>query len=84
METHQLVNSNNEEHLQNLAEVLRHLELHGIRMKKSKCYLLEISVVYLGHQIDSEGLHATAYKVKAMVRDLIPKNLQELGSFLRF
>ena len=43
---------------------------------------METSVMYLGHQIDSEGLHATAGKVEAMVRAQIPKNVQELLSFL--
>ena len=37
--------------------------------------------MYLWHQIDSEGLHATADKVEAMVRAPIPKNVQELRSF---
>ena len=53
-----------------------------IRMKKSKCHFMETSVVYLGHQIDSEGLHATADKVEAIVRAPIPKDVQELRSFL--
>ena len=38
--------------------------------------------MYLWHQIDSEGLHATADKVEAMVRAPIPKSVQELRSFL--
>ena len=40
------------------------------------------SFVYLGHQIDSEGLHTTAYKVEPMAWPPIPKNVQELHSFL--
>ena len=38
--------------------------------------------MYLGHQMDLEGLHATADKVEVMVRPPIPKNVQELHSFL--
>ena len=41
--------ADDEDHLQNLAEVLRGLQLHGIRMKKSKRHFMETSVVYLGH-----------------------------------
>ena len=36
---------------------------------------MDTSLVYLGHRIDSEGLHATADKVEAIVRALIPKNI---------
>ena len=43
---------------------------------------METSVVYLVHRIDLEGLHATADKVEAMVRAPIPKNVQELHSFV--
>ena len=52
-------------------------------MKKSKCHIMETSVVYLGHQIDSEGLHATADKVEAMVRAPIPKNVHRVAFFSR-
>ena len=41
--------ADDEDHLQNLAEVLKCLQIHGIRMKKSKCHYMETSVVYLGH-----------------------------------
>ena len=69
--------ADDEDHLQTLAEVLRHLQLHGIRLKKSKCHSMDTSVVYQGYRIDSEGLHATADKVEAMERASIPKNVQE-------
>ena len=44
-----VIRDDDEDHFQNLAEVLRHLQLQGIRKKKSKCYFMETSVVYLGH-----------------------------------
>ena len=62
--------ADDEDHLQNLAEFLKHLQFHGYQNKKSKYHFLETSVVYLGHQIDSERIHATADKVKAMVSAL--------------
>ena len=51
-------------------------------MKKEKCALLQSSVEYLGHKIDSECLHALPDKVDAIVRAPKPKNIQELRSFL--
>ena len=64
--------ADDDDHLLNLAEAFRRLQLHGIRMKKSKCHFMETLVVYLGNQIDSEGLHAIAVKVKIMERVPIP------------
>lgn len=71
-----------EEHLENLRKVLQRLQEHGIRAKKSKCAFLKMSVRYLGHVIDANGLHATDDKVKAIVDTPRPKNVAELRSFL--
>ena len=46
-----------EEHLTALEEVLHSIMEYGLRLRKDKCVFLAPSVVYLGHQIDSEGLH---------------------------
>ena len=43
-----------------------------------------VSGVYLGHQIDGEGLHTPPSKVSAIVDALEPKNVQKLRSFLGF
>ena len=37
---------------------------------------------YLGHRIDSEGIHATPEKLDAIANALPPSNVQELRSFL--
>ena len=71
-----------EEHLKILDEVLERLEKAGLRVKKPKCRFMVPSVNYLGHQIDSEGLHPLADKVKAVEEAPAPRNVQELKSFL--
>ena len=48
---------NNQEHLTNVEEVLRRLMHHSITLKKEKCKFMSESVEYLGHVIDSQGLH---------------------------
>ena len=53
-----------EEHLKNLDEALRRLQTAGLRLKSSKCLFMAPSVEYLGHVIDSSGLHPTKAKVK--------------------
>ena len=69
-------------HLCNLAKVFHRLEQHGIRMKKAKCNFMQMSVKYLGHRVDAEGLHTTPDKLEAVVKAPAPKNVQELRSFL--
>ena len=71
-----------DEHLQNLDEVLRRLQHHGITVKRSKCHFLKDSVEYLGHKIDADGLHTTTKKVKAVQQAPRPVNPQQLRSFL--
>ena len=74
--------ADDEEHLRNLAEVLQQLKRYGVRVKKSKCSFMKASVEYLGHRIDTEGLHTTPDKLEALVKAPAPRNVQELRSFL--
>ena len=70
------------EHLDNLRKVLQKLKEHGIRARKSKCSFLKSSVLYLGHRIDADGIHATDAKLRAITDAPAPKNVTELRSFL--
>ena len=72
-----------EEHLHNLSEVLQQLQSGGLRVKLSKCQFLQDSMEYLGHRIDSEGIHATPEKLDAIANAPPPSNVQELRSFFR-
>ena len=58
---------NQQEHLQNLEEVLRRLEQNNLRIKKPKY---------------AQGLHTLPSKVEAILRAPDPENLQQLRSFL--
>ena len=69
-----------EEHLSALEEVLRRIMKSGLRLRKDKCVFLAPSVVYLGHQIDSEGLHPVAEKVEAVQEAPAPKNVSLMSS----
>ena len=71
-----------EAHLANLEKVLKRLQLHGIRMKKNKCYFMKDVVEYLGHRVDAEGIRTTPEKVKAIVEAPQLQNVQQLRSFL--
>ena len=70
------------DHLQNLEEVLKRLQEHGVRLKKEKCSFLQDSVEYLGHCINAHGVHTSEKKLKAILDAPKPRNVQELRSFL--
>ena len=77
-----LVTGRNEvEHLQHLQEVFQRLKDHGVHLKREKCSFLTDSVEYLGHHIDSRGIH-TSKKVQAILNAPAPQNLRQLQSFL--
>jgi len=71
-----------EEHLLTLDKVLLKLKEAGLKLKRNKCVFMEESVTYLGHRIDSQGLHPVEEKVKALLEVPTPNNTTELKSFL--
>ncbi|KAL7854700.1 hypothetical protein SRHO_G00168900 [Serrasalmus rhombeus] len=71
-----------EEHLRNLDATLQRLKEHGLRVRKSKCEFFQPSVEYLGHVIDSQGLHKAPSKVKAIMEAPAPQNVSQLRSYL--
>ncbi|KAJ8356575.1 hypothetical protein SKAU_G00193690 [Synaphobranchus kaupii] len=71
-----------EEHLRNLNEVLGRLEEAGLRLKRSKCQMLQSEVFYLGHKVDAQGLHPMEAKVKAIREAPPPSNVTELKAYL--
>ena len=58
------------------------LEKAGLRLNKKKCQFLASEVTYLGYSIDSEGLHPTNEKIRAVQSAPEPTNVTELKSYL--
>ena len=71
-----------EEHLDNLTEVLRRLAEAGMRLKMGKCAYLLPAVKYLGHTISAEGLSTSEAKVRGILEAPAPQNVAQLRSFL--
>lgn len=69
-------------HLKNLEAVLSRLEKFGLRAQKEKCEFFRSSLDYLGHTIDSVGLHKSDDKIKAIVEAPVPTDTTQLRSFL--
>ena len=70
------------EHLESLKEVLKRLSEAGLRLNRKKCQFLAPEVTYLGYRIDSEGLHPTNDKLRAVQAAPVPRNVTELKSYL--
>ena len=71
-----------EQHLQRLNEVLSRLQRYGIRLKLTKCKLLEEKIEYLGHMVTREGLRPTEENMAALNKAATPTNVTELRSYL--
>ena len=70
-----------EQHVNNLHEVLGHFCQAGLRLKKQKCQFLVKSVDYLGYTVDQQGIHPS--KVETVKAAPNPKNLtEELKAYL--
>ena len=62
--------------------MLTRLQDAGLRLNKRKCNFLAHSVTYLGYRIESEDLHPTDEKLKAVQQSPEPTNFTELKAFL--
>ena len=71
-----------EEHLENLENVLKRLQDAGLKANKEKCEFFKDTVQFCGHEIDKEGLHKTQEKIEAVVNAPRPENVSQLRSFL--
>lgn len=70
------------EHDRNVREVLKILQLANLKVKKSKCRLLEKEVEFLGHIINEYGIKPNPDKVRVIKESKPPKDKTQLKSFL--
>ena len=71
--------ASDEDHLNNLEEVLKRLASAGLRLRKNKCVFMEPQVTYLGHKVSKEGIQPLDDKVEAITNVAAPKNVSELN-----
>ncbi|XP_063961269.1 uncharacterized protein K02A2.6-like [Lytechinus pictus] len=71
-----------DENLDVLAQVLKRLNDHNVKLKRSKCAFVESEVVYLGLKVSSQGLQPVKEKIEPIINAPKPKNVTELRSFL--
>ena len=70
------------EHLSKLREVFSRLKQAGLKVKPSKCHLLQKSVHYLGHILSARGVETDPGKIKCIADWPVPTCPRELKQFL--
>ena len=74
--------STDEEHLQNLEEVMKRLSEAGLRLKRSKCRFMQPILECLGYRVDKTGIYPVKAKVQAVQEAPAPTNVTELRAYL--
>ncbi len=69
-------------HFASLEAVLDKLRTAGLKLKLSKCAFLKGKVSFLGHMVDSSGIHTQADKTEAIKNFPQPRSVENVRSFL--
>ena len=72
------------EHLHNLQAVFKRLRKAGLKLKPSKCSLLQPELQYLGHVVTQEGVSVDPSKIEKVQTWPKPQGVQEVHRFLGF
>lgn len=73
---------NDEQHLTRLAEVLKRLNDHDMRVNLQKSEFMSEQIEYCGYLIDRNGIHKVKKKTDAIANMKIPTNRDEVRAFL--
>ena len=71
-----------EEHLQRLEILLRRLQEANLKLKPSKCRLLQTSVGFLGHVVSADGIATDSSKTQLIKDWPVPRNIKQLRGYL--
>ena len=71
-----------DQHIERLGAVLDRLILANLKLKPSKCKLLQEKVKFLGSMVSADGIEPDPDKIQAIVDWPQPKNLTELRAFV--
>ena len=79
-----LFNDSFDSHLENLNEVLGRLTKAGLKLKPSKCNLLQKEVVFLGHVVSTSGIKPDPSKIESVANWPVPRNVHDICVFVGF
>ena len=69
-------------HLERLTQVLERLSSANLKLKPSKCHLLQRRVLFLGHVVSGEGISTDPSKIEAVKTWPTPTRLKDVRAFL--
>lgn len=75
-------NTNLEDHVKHLEEILSLLKKDQWQVKESKCLFAQHQPSYLGHSISAEGVATKEDKIESVRTRPTPATVKELGRFL--
>ena len=73
---------NNQDHFDNLKQVLKVIKANGLRLRLKKCNFMQNEVIYLGYKINMDSIFLVKEKIDAIKSTKEPTNVSELKSFL--
>ena len=71
-----------QQHFTRLREIFDRLKQAGLKIKPSKCLLLQKSIKYLGHVVSEHGIKTDSDKTRCIADWPTPSCLQDLKQFL--
>eukprot|EP00731_Ephydatia_muelleri_P032903 Em0024g447a len=71
-----------QQHFTRLREIFDRLKQAGLKIKPSKCLLLQKSIKYLGHVVSEHGIKTDSDKIRCIADWPTPSCLQDLKQFL--
>jgi len=71
-----------EEHLKRLTQVLERLKQANLKLKPSKCKLMQRQVVFLGHIVSGQGIATDPEKTRLVEQWPEPVNIKQLRGYL--
>lgn len=79
-----VVSKSFEEHLDHLNKVFSKIKTAGMKLSPNKCHLFRDKVRYVGHVVSSKGIEADPDKVERVRNWPVPKDADEVRTFLGF
>ena len=70
------------EHDKRLNDVLQKIKSAGMTLNRSKCEFGKASVTFLGHRVDSDGIHASEERIQSILNFHTPTSTRDIQSFL--
>ena len=69
--------------MSDLQKVFDRLKTFNLRANREKCCFFKDKIMFLGHIIDCDGIHANIEKITAISERRVPRSVKELKSVLQ-